>query len=112
MKKLEKTHAEYLYKAVLQLKTEEECRAFFDDICTMNEVAAISQRLYVANLLYEKHVYNDIVKMTGASTATISRINRSLQFGNGGYDVVFKRLGVQNAANIEDSEKTDDNGKV
>jgi len=85
-------YAEHLFKAILQLKTEEECRAFLEDLCTVNELSAISQRLYVAKLLCEKHVYNDIVKMTGASTATISRINRSLQFGNGGYDIVFKRL--------------------
>jgi TrpR-related protein YerC/YecD len=89
---LNKTNAEYLYKAVLKLKNEDECRSFFEDLCTVNELAAISQRLYVAKLLTERHVYNDIVKMTGASTATISRTNRSLQFGSGGYDIVFKRL--------------------
>ncbi|MCL1902837.1 MAG: YerC/YecD family TrpR-related protein [Oscillospiraceae bacterium] len=93
MKKiLEKTYTDYLYKAVLSLETSEECRAFFEDICTGNEITAISQRLYVAKLLNEKHVYNDIVKMTGASTATISRINRSVQSGSGGYDIVFERV--------------------
>ncbi|MCL1789479.1 MAG: YerC/YecD family TrpR-related protein [Oscillospiraceae bacterium] len=91
-KKLQKSYAETLYKAVLQLETPEECRAFFEDVCTANEISAISQRLYVAKLLCEKHVYNDIVKMTGASTATISRINRSVQSGSGGYDIVFNRL--------------------
>ena len=85
-------YTEGLFKAVLQLKSEEECRAFFDDLCTKNEIAAISQRLYVAKLLHEKHIYNDIVEMTGASTATISRTNRSLRSGSGGYDIVFKRL--------------------
>lgn len=91
-KKSQKTHAEYLYNAVLQLKNVDECRAFFEDVCTTNEISAISQRLYVAKLLCDKHVYNDIVSMTGASTATISRINRSIQFGSGGYDIVFDRL--------------------
>jgi len=83
-------HDDFFYKSVLKLKTEEDCRAFFEDLCTKNELAFISQRLYVAKLLHDKHVYNDIVKMTGASTATISRINRSLQSGSGGYDIVFK----------------------
>ena len=90
---MESTSAEYLFKAVSQLKSAEECRVLFADLCTEKEVAAISQRLYVAKLLHEKHVYNDIVRLTGASTATISRINRSLQSGSGGYDIVFKRLG-------------------
>jgi TrpR-related protein YerC/YecD len=85
-------YTEGLFKAVLQLKTEEECRVFFEDLCTKNEIASISQRLYVAKMLYEKHVYNDIVEVTGASTATISRTNRSLRSGSGGYDIVFKRL--------------------
>jgi TrpR-related protein YerC/YecD len=89
---LKNPNTEYLYKALMQLKSEEECRRFLEDLCTVNELSAISQRLSVAKLLHEKHVYNDIVKMTGASTATISRTNRSLQFGSGGYDIVFKRL--------------------
>jgi TrpR-related protein YerC/YecD len=84
------TNTDFFYKAILKLKTEEDCRVFFEDLCTVNEIAFISQRLYVAKLLYDKHVYNDIVKMTGASTATISRINRSIQSANGGYDIVFK----------------------
>lgn len=91
-KQLQKSCAEYLFKAVLQLKTEDECRAFFEDVCTGNEVSAISQRLYVAKLLREKHVYNDIVSMTGASTATISRVNRSVQSGSGGFDIVLGRV--------------------
>jgi TrpR-related protein YerC/YecD len=82
-----------MYKAVLQLKTTEECHAFFKDICTPFELAAISQRVYTANMLREGHVYSDIVTQTGASTATISRVNRSLQAGSGGYDIVFGRLG-------------------
>ena len=71
---------EYLYKAILTLKTPEECEAFFDDLCTPQELKAISQRLYVAKLLTENRVYNDIVKQTGASTATISRVNKTLNY--------------------------------
>jgi TrpR-related protein YerC/YecD len=91
-KNLNNSNADFLYEAVLQLQTAQECRAFFSDLCTVTEIASISQRLNVAKLLLDKHVYNDIVKMTGASTATISRTNRSLQFGSGGYEIVFKRL--------------------
>ena len=82
-------NADFFYKTILQLKTEKECKAFFDDLCTVNEIAVISQRLQAAKLLCEKHTYNDIVKMTGISTATISRVNRALQFGNGGFDKAF-----------------------
>jgi TrpR-related protein YerC/YecD len=84
-------YADEFFEALLKLETAAEYRAFFDDVCTVKEVAAISQRLHVARLLYEGHVYNDIVKLTGASTATISRVNRSLQSGSGGYDVIFKK---------------------
>ena len=84
---------EYLYKAILTLKTPEECEAFFDDLCTPQELKAISQRLYVAKLLTENRVYNDIVKQTGASTATISRVNKTLNYqAAGGYKRVFERL--------------------
>ncbi len=81
-----------LFKAVLSLETVEECDKFFDDICTVQELRALSQRLCVAKMLKEGKVYNDIVKATGASTATISRVNRCLQFGDGGYDTVLERL--------------------
>jgi len=91
MNNTKKLHDDFFYRSVLQLKSEEDCRAFFKDLCTANELAFISQRLYVAKLLHDKHVYSDIVKMTGASTATISRINRSLQSGSGGYDIVFRQ---------------------
>ena len=78
-----------LYEAILCLETKEECSAFFDDLCTVLELQTLSQRLQVAKMLRENHVYSDIVATTSASTATISRVNRSL---NGGYDVVFERL--------------------
>jgi TrpR-related protein YerC/YecD len=83
---------EFLYKAILTLKTEQECKDFFEDVTTILEVKSIAQRLSVAKMLHDKTVYNDIVKETGASTATISRVNRSLQYGKGAYDLVFNRL--------------------
>ena len=82
----------FLYEAILQLKNMEECEAFFEDLCTVQELASISQRLVVAKLLTEDKVYSDIVEKTSASTATISRVNRTLQYGRDGYNVVFNRL--------------------
>ena len=83
-----------MYKAILQLKTEEECMKFFDDLCTVTELQAMEQRYQVAVLLQEGLIYNDILEQTGASSATISRVNRSLQYGADGYAVVFERLGI------------------
>lgn len=82
----------FLYRAILMLQTEEECERFFDDLCTGPELKAIAQRLEVAKLLKEQNVYSKIVEKTGASTATISRVNRSLQYGANGYDIIFERL--------------------
>ncbi len=82
-----------LFEGILALETREECYAFFEDLCTVPELKAISQRYHVANLLLQNKVYNDIVKETGASTATISRVNRSLSFGSDGYKTVLKKLG-------------------
>ena len=82
---------EYLFKTILKVETYEECEALFDDLCTKTELASISQRLVVAKMLSEKKVYSDIVAQTGASTATISRVNRSLAFGSGGYDKIFAK---------------------
>ncbi len=83
---------EFLFKAVLELEDIEECYDFFEDLCTVQELKSLSQRLVVAKMLSEKCVYTDIVNETGASTATISRVNRSLQYGCDGYDKIFKRL--------------------
>ncbi len=83
---------ELLFKCVLTLKTVEDCYNFFEDLCTMQELESISQRVMVAKALSEKLVYNDIVEKTGASTATISRVKRSYQYGNGGYDKAFRNL--------------------
>jgi len=81
-----------MYEAILTLETVEECVDFFDDLCSVTELSAIEQRYQVARLLGEGHIYNSILEQTGASSATISRVNRSLHDGKGGYDMVFKRL--------------------
>lgn len=83
---------EMLYKAILTLKTAEECETFFTDLCTIMEIKSMSQRLEVAKMLSEKQVYNKIVEKTGASSATVSRVNRSLNHGAGGYKTVLERL--------------------
>lgn len=76
----------------MQLQSKEECYQFFEDLCTVSELKALSQRIVVAKMLSDKRVYSDIVAATGASTATISRVNRSLIYGCDGYDMVFSRL--------------------
>ena len=86
----------HFFDAVLSLENKEECYQFFEDVCTVNELLSLSQRYEVAKMLREKKTYLDIAERTGASTATISRVNRSLNYGNDGYDMVFKRLGYQN----------------
>ena len=83
---------EFLFRAVMSLESLEECYDFFEDLCTMQELKAISQRIVVAKMLSEKKVYSDIVKETGASTATISRVNRSLIYGNDSFQRLFPRL--------------------
>ena len=90
-----------LFEAILALETVDECYKFFEDVCTVKEIQAISQRLEEEKMLMEKKVYSDIVKETGASTATISRVNRSLTYGNEGYDLIFKRLNKQECFNYE-----------
>ena len=87
-----KPRNENLYKAILSLNTVEECMDFFDDLCTVPELMAMEQRYKVASCLDDGMIYNDILAETGASSATISRVNRSLQYGCDGYDMVFKRL--------------------
>ena len=84
-----------LCEAVLQLQTTEECYQFFEDICTISELKALSQRLEVARMLGDGHTYDDIVERTGASTATISRVKRCLNYGADGYKIVIERLDEQ-----------------
>lgn len=84
-----------LFEAILSLKNKEECYDFFEDLCTVLELKSISQRFEVAKMLTNHYVYSDIVAATGASTATISRVNRAINYGSGGYSMVFKRLEEQ-----------------
>ena len=90
-----KPRNENMYKAILTLKDVDECMKFFDDLCTVSELMAMEQRYQVARCLNDGMIYNDILAETGASSATISRVNRSLQYGADGYEVVFKRLAEQ-----------------
>ncbi len=91
-----KPRNEEMYKAILSLETVDECIRFFDDLCTVTELQAMEQRYEVASLLEQGLIYNDILEKTGASSATISRVNRSLQYGKDGYAVVFERLAKEN----------------
>lgn len=91
-KKIQTDAVDHLFEAVLCLKTKEECYDFFEDLCTVNELLSLSQRYEVAAMLKERKTYLEIAEKTGASTATISRVNRSLNYGNDGYDLVFERL--------------------
>ena len=94
-KKLRTEAVDYLFDAILSLENREECSTFFEDVCTVNELLSLSQIVEVANMLREQKTYLDIAEKTGASTATISRVNRSLNYGNDGYDMVFSRLNQQ-----------------
>ncbi len=90
--KIKADAVDHLFEAILSLKNLDECYAFFEDVCTVNEILSLSQRYEVARMLREKKTYLDIAESTGASTATISRVNRSLNYGNDGYDMVFGRV--------------------
>ncbi len=91
-KKLKTEAVDHLFQAVLTLKDVNECYTFFEDVCTVNELLSLSQRYEVAKMLRSGRTYLEIAEKTGASTATISRVNRSLNYGNDGYDLVFARL--------------------
>lgn len=90
--KLKNDAVDYLFEAVLQLQSKEECYNFFEDLCTVNELLSLSQRFDVAAMLRNKKTYLEIAEKTGASTATISRVNRSLHYGNDGYELIFQRI--------------------
>lgn len=90
--KIKNDAVDRLFDAVLCLNTREECYNFFEDLCTVNELLSLSQRFEVASMLKDKRTYLEIAEKTGASTATISRVNRSLNYGNDGYDMIFERL--------------------
>ncbi len=88
----DKENMSQFYKAVLTLKDEEECRKFFDDVATIREVIEMSARLEVARMLSEGAVFSEISRETGASSATISRVNKCLTYGEGGYTTALDRL--------------------
>ena len=101
-----KPRSEEMYKAILTLRDVDECMRFFDDLCTVSELMAMEQRYQVASYLHQGMIYNDILAETGASSATISRVNRTLQYGNGGYDLVFSRL--ESTDSTDQSEGSDE----
>ena len=91
-KKIRTDAVDHLFDAILCLENKEECYNFFEDLCTVNELLSLSQRFEVATMLRERRTYLEIAEKTGASTATISRVNRSLNYGTDGYELVFKRM--------------------
>ena len=93
--KIKDKNLDDLFEAVLCLENLEECYDFFEDVCTINEILSFSQRFEVAKMLREGRTYLEIAQLTGASTATISRVNRSLNYGNESYDKIFEKLGVK-----------------
>jgi len=95
-KNIKTKEVDRLFDAILSLENREECYSFFEDVCTVNELLSISQRFEVARMLRAQKTYLDIAEKTGASTATISRVNRSLNYGSDGYDMVFSRIGDDN----------------
>lgn len=104
-KNIKNPAVDYLFDAILSLKNQDECYAFFDDICTVNEILSLSQRFEVAAMLRSRKTYLEIAEKTGASTATISRVNRSLNYGNDGYDMVFERIDPLPADHFEENKE-------
>ena len=90
--KIKNEDIDYLFEAILTIKNVDECYKFFEDLCTINEIQSMAQRMQVAKMLKKRKTYIDIAHTTGASTATISRVNRSLSYGNEGYKLVFEKL--------------------
>lgn len=103
--KLKDDNIDFLFRAILELETVEDCYDFFEDLCTVQELKTISQRIVVARMLSEKCVYTDIVNATGASTATISRVNRSLQYGCDGYDKIFEKIKLEDESKAEENDE-------
>ena len=100
-RKLKDGDMDILFRGILKLKTVDECYDFFEDLCTISELRAMVQRFQVARMLDEGRIYSDIVQETGASTATISRVNRSLNYGSDGYTLVFDRLWKKDEGDAE-----------
>ena len=101
----QKPPRETLYEAILLLKDMDECKKFFQDLCTVAEMRAMEQRFEVALMLDQGMIYNDILKLTGASSATISRVNRSLQYGSGGYEDILPRFKKMREAQAQENEQ-------
>ena len=99
IEKLNEQSVKMLSEALLSLKTAQECENLLEDLCTMSEIKAMAQRIEVAKMLCDKVVYSDIVRTTGASTATISRVNRALNYGAGGYTTVLERMNEKEKSN-------------
>ena len=93
--KIRTNAVDHLFDAILCLEDKEECYRFFEDLCTVNELQSLSQRFEVASMLRNRKTYLEIAEKTGASTATISRVNRSLNYGNDGYEMIFQRTNPQ-----------------
>lgn len=91
-KKIKTEAVDHLFEAILTLENKDECYSFFEDLCTVNELLSLTQRFEVASMLRDQKTYLEIAEKTGASTATISRVNRSLNYGSDGYELVFERL--------------------
>ena len=94
--KIKDNATDKLFEAILALQTIDECYAFFEDICTVHEIKSLAQRLEVAKMLQEKKTYLEIQQVTRASTATISRVNRSLSYGSDGYKIILERIATSN----------------
>ncbi len=92
---LDKQSSDALYRAIVSIQTEEECRNFLEDLCTISELTALAQRLDVAIMLDKGLIYSEILEKTGASSTTVSRVNRCLHYGAGGYQTIVPRLREQ-----------------
>ncbi|NLU37213.1 MAG: hypothetical protein GXX01_09415 [Clostridiales bacterium] len=98
--KLKDEQVDMLFESILCLEDQEECYRFFEDLCTINEIKSLAQRLEVAIMLRKKHTYQEIAEKTGASTATISRVNRSLLYGSDGYNRILDKLEKKMSGNV------------
>lgn len=107
-KKIKTAAVDHLIDAILCLETKQESYNFFEDLCTVNELLSLSQRFEVATMLRDGKTYMEIAEKTGASTATISRVNRSLNYGSDGYELIFERL-ASKQNNLEQDNLKDDN---
>ena len=94
--KIKSKELDLFFKAILELEDLDECYKFFEDVATINEVKALAQRLHVAKLLKNKKTYSEIAEITGASTATISRVNRCLNYGSDGYNIILEKIKDEN----------------